>query len=93
MCDPSTFTASPTIFTFSASASSLALDANGSARLLAWEDGPTTARVARVMTLSNTMPLEVAPGRRPVPIVPGSGGYEVLFDTDDEVFTRRFCGP
>ena len=65
-CDPSMFTASPTIFTFAGSASSLAVDANGTARLLAWEEGPTTARVARVMTLSNTMALDVASGRRPV---------------------------
>ena len=92
-CDAATFTSTPSLFTFSTTASSLAVDLNGAARLLAWEDGPGGARVARVMTLLNTTPLDVAPGRRPVPLVTGTAGYDVLYDTDDEVVTRRFCGP
>jgi hypothetical protein len=92
-CDPAMFTSSPSLFTFSATANGLALDANGAARLLAWEDGSAAARVTRVLTLSSFAAVDVAPGRRPVPVVPGTAGFEVLFDTDDEVFTRRFCGP
>ena len=103
-CDPTGFTSTPTLFTFSGTASSLAVDVPGAAQVLAWEDGTGGQRVARAMSLATTTPLEVSlpgqPGRRPVPLLTGTAGFEVLFDTEggtgamaDEILSRRFCGP
>lgn len=103
-CDPASFTSTPSLLTFSGSAVALAAAWNGTQRVLSWEDGVSGRRVARMLLPGQTVASDISPttltGRRPVVVLPGTAGFEVLYDTEggtgasvDQVLSRRFCGP
>ncbi|MEW5742746.1 MAG: putative metal-binding motif-containing protein [Myxococcota bacterium] len=103
-CDPTSFTSTPSLFTFSGSTVALTAAGSGSTRVLAWEDTQGGRRVARMLLNNQTMATAVSSpnetGRRPVVVLPGTAGFEVLYDTEggsgatvDQVLSRRFCGP
>jgi hypothetical protein len=108
-CDPTMTSSFPSSAPISSAFTGSVLALSGAkasgATVLAWEDGQAGRRVARLMKDTGTRTfVDVSPanetGRRPVPLLTGTAGFEVVYDTEggsgaqaDQVVSRRFCGP
>jgi hypothetical protein len=101
-CDPGGFVATPSWVSFGGSASGLSVSSDGATRLLTWSEVRGGAPSAWGLFPSATpTPFEVAsPGRRPAPVVAGTAGVSIFYDTEgastgpaNVVLERRFCAP
>ena len=91
-CLASGFTTTPNIASFVGIPSNFSAHPATGGLILAWDEGPAGGRVVKVMRVGNA-PIDVGPGRRPVPVVGAGMTPHVFFETDtpSTVVRRTFC--
>ncbi len=101
-CDPASFVLTGGLVTFDGVPSDFGVESRLSPSVMAWEEGPVSQRVAQAMNLATLTPaaLSVESSHRPLPLLSGTGGYSIFFDTEgatgpqaNAVVVRHFCGP
>ena len=92
-CAAAGFAVTPMLASFVGTPSNFAVEPSSGAPLLAWEEGLTGARVVKVMRVGST-PVDVGPGRRPVPLLGAGLKPHLYFESDGTpatVLRRTFC--
>jgi len=92
-CGPSGFTTTPMLTSFVGTPANFSVVPSASSPLLAWDEGLTGARVLKVMRVG-AAPVDVGPGRRPIPVLGAAMKSSLFFDTEGApatVFRRNFC--